>query len=574
MHRVVLSFLISFILLLSVIAFNRITHNKGQKYTSQVERSLSVIKLYDNLAIQLRSAEIYTPTYENSAAKDLYAIYKTDLEKIEVNLSQLRNSIRDNTQQAGIVDSIQTVVKKQLPRLRQKNMVEIIAAGETARFEDLKKAHQLIDKGLLIELKLLNERRIELARFNSLNNTFTVLLAILAMVIITVTFFNQFFLSKKSQWLEGFLESILNTSQNGILHCKAVRAGSVINDFKITYANPATGQLLGAEPKKLIGKSWKNMEGLRDAALFDAFTKVLTERTPLQMEYLQVIAATERWYAVSVAKLDDGVTVAFHEITAVKNYHQDLKQNIAALEQSNKELEEYAYAASHDLQEPLRKIRTFSAILQDTQKFRLDEKGKEQLSKVLQSAERMALLIKDLLSFSSLQQKDEFVPTDLTEILENVMQDLDLMVNQKGAIITHDPLPELHAIPVQMNQLFYNLISNSLKFSRPDLPLRLDISCRVVTADDVKDVPGLRVGIHYYEITFSDNGIGFNPDYATQVFGLFKRLNDKNMYAGSGIGLALCKKVVINHGGVIIANGKEGLGAQFYIYFPKGHPMG
>jgi light-regulated signal transduction histidine kinase (bacteriophytochrome) len=106
--------------------------------------------------------------------------------------------------------------------------------------------------------------------------------------------------------------------------------------------------------------------------------------------------------------------VAFHEITAVKSYQLDLKNNIAALEQSNKVLEEYAYAASHDLQEPLRKIRTFSAILQDTQKLRLDEKGKEQLSKILQSAERMTLLIKDLLSFSSLQRTKEFVPTDLT----------------------------------------------------------------------------------------------------------------------------------------------------------------
>jgi signal transduction histidine kinase len=143
------------------------------------------------------------------------------------------------------------------------------------------------------------------------------------------------------------------------------------------------------------------------------------------------------------------------------------------------------------------------------------------------------------------------------------------MIRQKGAIITHDPLPELEAIPVQMNQLFYNLVSNSLKFSHPDLPLHLDISCRLLTTEDVKDVPGLQNGIHYYEITFSDNGIGFNPDYAAQIFGLFKRLNDKSSYSGSGIGLALCKKVVINHGGVITANGKMGLGAQFYIYLPK-----
>jgi signal transduction histidine kinase len=572
MNRVVLSFLISFVLLLIVIALSRLTYDKGQLYTRQVERSSSVIKLYDNLAIQLRSAEVYSPTYENSSAKKLYAIYKTDLERIEANLDHLRDSISNNKEQAVIVDSIRVLVQKHLPVLRLKNMVEMIASGETDRFADLEKAHHLIDEGFAIEKKLLEERRRELTESNRLNNTFSLLLAILAMVIITVTFFNQFFLSRKSRWLEGFLESILNTSQNGILHCKAIRVNGIITDFKITYANPATEELLGAEHRKLIAKRWKKIEGLKDTGLFSAFHKVLMEKMPLQMEYLQVTGNTERWYSVSVAKMDDGVTVAFYEITAVKSYQQDLKKNIAALEQSNKELEEYAYAASHDLQEPLRKIRTFGGFLQDTQNEKLDEKGKLQLAKILQSAERMTLLIRDLLSFSSLQQKEEFVPTSLTEILDNVLQDLDLMIQQKSAIITHDPLPELNAIPVQMNQLFYNLVSNSLKFARPDLPLHLDISCRLLTTEDIKDVPGLQNGIHYYEIVFSDNGIGFNADYATQIFGLFKRLNDKIIYAGSGIGLALCKKVVTNHGGIITANGKEGLGAQFYIYLPKTRP--
>ncbi|HVF82035.1 MAG TPA: ATP-binding protein [Flavisolibacter sp.] len=568
MHRVILSFLLSFILLLIVIALNRLTYKKAQEYTDLVEHSRDVIKLYDNLAIQLRSAEIYMPAYEDSSANELYAIYKTDLENIETNLRQLKYAVRDNKEQGLIIDSIRWLVRKQLPVFREKNLDKRPVQREE-RFNDLKKVHLFVKEGLVLEEKLLDKRRTDLTNSNSLNNTFTVLLAILAIVIITITFFNQFFISKKSRWLEGFLESILNTSQNGILHVKATRTGSSITDFKITYANRAIEELLGSEPHKLIGKTWTKIEGMKDSGLFGAFYKVVTERVPLQMEYLQVTPTAERWYAVSVAKMDDGVTVAFHEITAVKNYQQDLKKNIAALEQSNKELEEYAYAASHDLQEPLRKIRTFGGFLQDTQSDKLDEKGKLQLAKILQSAERMTLLIKDLLSFSSLQPKDEFTPTELTEILENVLQDLDQMIKQKAAIITHDQLPELEAIPVQMHQLFYNLVSNSLKFSRADLPLHLDISCRLLTSEDVQDVPGLQNGVHYYEIIFSDNGIGFNPDYATQIFGVFKRLNDKGIYTGSGIGLALCKKVVINHGGIITANGKEGLGAQFYIYLPQ-----
>ena len=232
-------------------------------------------------------------------------------------------------------------------------------------------------------------------------------------------------------------------------------------------------------------------------------------------------------------------------------------------------MEEYAYAASHDLQEPLRKIKTFGSFLRDTQYERFDEKGRQHLEKILQSADRMSLLIKDLLSFSGLKTKEKFELADLGAIFENVLQDMEVFIEQKKAIITHDPLPEIEAIPVHINQLFYNLVNNSLKFSKEEIPLHLDVSCKLLSAEETKYIAGLDPSIAYYEIVFSDNGIGFNQDYATQIFGLFKRLNDKTSYAGSGIGLALCKKVVINHGGLILANGKEGVGAQFYIYLPQ-----
>ena len=199
----------------------------------------------------------------------------------------------------------------------------------------------------------------------------------------------------------------------------------------------------------------------------------------------------------------------------------------------------------------------------------MSDQHRPQLEKILQSAERMSLLIKDLLSFSSLQSKDEFELTDLTKIFENVLEDMEVLIAQKKAIITHDPLPEIEAIPVQMNQLFYNMVNNSLKFAKADLPLHLDVSCKLLNEEEMKHIKGLDPSLHYYEIIFSDNGIGFNQDYAVQIFGMFKRLNDKSTYAGSGIGLALCKKVVTNHNGVIEANGKENIGAQFYIYLPR-----
>jgi signal transduction histidine kinase len=482
-------------------------------------------------------------------------------------LTSLHYLIKDNAVQVKTVDSIKTLIQKHLPALQKKHIPELIA-GEEWRFADLKLSHDLIDRGLAKEETLLQERRTELTASNTMNNTFTLVLAIFAIAIITITFFSQFFLSKKSKWLEGFLESILNTSQNGILHCRAVRSAGKIIDFKLDFANKSSSDLLGPEPAKLTGRRWAEIAALKDSALFTICNEVVRSGNAIEMEYVDRQKQLERWFILSIAKMEDGVTIAFYQNTEMKATEQELKKNIAALEQSNRELEEYAYAASHDLQEPLRKIRTFGSFLQDTQQVKMDERGQEQLNKILQSAERMTLLIKDLLSFSSLKQREEFVPTDLNEIVENVKQDFEVPIEQTGAIITHDALPEIPAIPVQMNQLFYNLIGNALKFAKKDLPLRLDISCRIISSEEVGDVHGLSPDKQYYEIIVSDNGIGFNQDYASQIFGLFKRLNDKHIYAGSGIGLALCKKVVMNHDGVIMANGKEGVGAQFYIYLP------
>jgi two-component system CheB/CheR fusion protein len=243
--------------------------------------------------------------------------------------------------------------------------------------------------------------------------------------------------------------------------------------------------------------------------------------------------------------------------------------NIRQLEESNTELEQYAYAASHDLQEPLRKIRTFGSHLQDSQAEKLDEKGKILLEKILNSAERMGTLIKDILSFSSIKKEPSFVETKLDRVLANTLQDLELLISQKEAVIEQEPLPVIEAIPLQMNQLFYNLINNALKFTRDNIRPVIKISCRVLPSGEAKKFFKKTTDRVYYEIKIQDNGMGFNPQYSEQIFGLFKRLADKKNFAGSGIGLALCRKVVANHNGIIFAAGKENEGASFHIILPS-----
>ncbi|RYF86588.1 MAG: hypothetical protein EON98_03230, partial [Chitinophagaceae bacterium] len=551
MQKVITSFLIAFVLLMVVIILTRTSYNNIQKFEKKAEKSRVAIKQYQTVDIQLRSAEIYTPGYANSIATDLFRLYQKDLNEIEPNIKQLKFLTKDEPGQAAIVDTLEAIILQQLPTLRKKNILEIIASDGVHGVADIEKAHRLIEKGLKLQEADLRSKSDELTDANHQNNLFTIILAILAIIIITATFFQQFFLSKKSQWLEGFLESILNTTQNGIVYYKAVRTNGKITDFTIEYANETIKSLLGIDPKQIVGKQLSDLDlSVRNPEVFPIYVNAVENGEPVQFEHFYRHADIERWLYFSIKKLHDGITVAFHNISDLKRYEGELKKNITALEESNKELEEYAYAASHDLQEPLRKIRTFGGFLRDQEFEKLDEKGKQQIEKIIQSTERMSLLIKDLLSFSSLKNKDKFEETDLNEIFENVVQDLEVLIAQKDATITHDHLPEITAIPIQINQLFYNLVNNALKFSKPNTRLHLDVSCRKMKGEEVSDVTGLEPSASYYEIVFSDNGIGFNQDYAAQIFGMFKRLNDRSHYAGSGIGLALCRKVVHNHGGV------------------------
>ncbi|RYY85690.1 MAG: PAS domain S-box protein [Chitinophagaceae bacterium] len=254
------------------------------------------------------------------------------------------------------------------------------------------------------------------------------------------------------------------------------------------------------------------------------------------------------------------------DITEVKEFAAELTRQVeertqalqaanSALERQNAELEQFAYVSSHDLQEPLRKIRMFADYIRDQEWEQLSEVSRSRFDKISASADRMSRSLRDLLEYASLDRVEHREPVDLNEVLQQVLQDLELAIVQTGAHIEHDTLPTLSAIPLQMHQLLYNLVNNALKFVRPDVVPRIRVSCTEVQEGDKR----------LYEIRVADNGIGFSPQYAQKIFTIFQRLHDRSTYTGSGIGLAICKKVAENHGGSIRAEGRPGEGATFVV---------
>lgn len=245
-----------------------------------------------------------------------------------------------------------------------------------------------------------------------------------------------------------------------------------------------------------------------------------------------------------------------------------LKEANTLLKQSNENLEQFATIASHDLQEPLRKIQTFSALLNERHSKDLGGGAAELINKITLSVRRMSGLIYDVLNFSKVLDASVFERVDLNNILKNVKNDFDLLIEQKKAVITHDDLPVIKAVRLQMNQLFYNLLGNALKFSRPDLAPVINISYGVAAASEVKKYTSLDSAVSYGEIIFSDNGIGFSDKFSEQVFLIFQRLNARSHFEGTGIGLALCKRIVLNHKGEIFVHSREGSGSLFHVLLP------
>ena len=238
------------------------------------------------------------------------------------------------------------------------------------------------------------------------------------------------------------------------------------------------------------------------------------------------------------------------------------------LERQNKELASFSYVASHDLQEPLRKIRTFSSRILAKQHDVFSDESKYYFSRITGAAERMQNLIEALLSYSRANTPEkDFANTDLNAILADIKSILQDVIEEKNVVIESDHLPTLKVVHLQFQQLFLNLISNGIKYSRDGVQPRIKISAELLHSHEI-DYNDVLPNTRYWKISVADNGIGFEQQYEDKIFELFQRLHGKQEFEGTGIGLSICKKIVQNHNGFMKAHGVPDVGATFTLYIP------
>ncbi|HEY9046580.1 MAG TPA: PAS domain-containing protein [Ohtaekwangia sp.] len=314
-----------------------------------------------------------------------------------------------------------------------------------------------------------------------------------------------------------------------------------------------------------------------DRAGLEAVIKTAYEnRTGFEYEYEVITKNKNRKIVSTKAKVvtdASGIPAKLvgmtRDVTPFRNFERDRERSIRELNRSNRELEEFAYVASHDLQEPLRKISTFSERLKAKFAQELGKEGALYLERILASTENMRILIDNLLEFSRTTRSSRaFEKVDINSIIAMVKMDLELKIEENNAQVIVRSLPKIEAVPSEMKQLFNNLLSNAIKFRKPLIDPVIEIRSEKINKQE-KEKFHLPADKEFEKIYIKDNGIGFEEEYEERIFQIFQRLHGKAEYPGSGIGLAICKKIVDNHGGVMYAQGKLETGATFVVILPE-----
>ncbi|MEZ0541872.1 PAS domain-containing sensor histidine kinase [Fibrella arboris] len=391
-----------------------------------------------------------------------------------------------------------------------------------------------------------------------------------------ITSFKQAQLAQQGQ--SELITGVLDSSVSSIIVLSPIYGeDQQVADFRIDLANPATQTLFA----RFIGQEFAAHEtiqnqtmgtlfpAVRERDLFRALMAVVKTETPIYhtVDYPQLGIT----YDYAITPFQTGVLLITTDITPIRAYQQQLEAHNAALSRSNEYLQQFAYVASHDLQEPLRKIYSFGDLLRKQYTDALDDTGRDLLQRMQNAAIRMQTLVKDLLDYSRLTTLQvSLQPVSLQALLQDTLDDLETTIRDTNATITieGDGLPVIPGDKTQLRQLLQNLIANALKFTRPGQPPQVRVTVDLLRADQLPLSVPATASQQWVSLRIADQGIGFDEVYQERIFELFHRLHGRSKYTGTGIGLAVVKKVVENHTGQITATSQPGAGAAFTVYLP------
>ena len=369
------------------------------------------------------------------------------------------------------------------------------------------------------------------------------------------------------------LSSVLTSSLDGILVWTALRdtRGTIV-DFECVLVNPQGEKLLKVSTEEMVGAQMLELlPEHADQGLFEAFVDVVRTGQPYEDELR--LADTEggmTWCQVMAVKIEDGIAVTLRDVSERREAAQAMSVANEKLEQRNRALRDFAYIASHDLQEPLRKISAFSNLVMQDYGDKVDETGRHYLERMEDASRRMSQLISDLLVYSRITTRARpFEDVDLNAIVNNVLNDLSMRIDDVEGTVRVDEMPTIEADATQVRQLMQNLIGNALKFHRAEVPPEIDVTTAVVSLDALNtDVPVQANCTEVCRVRVADNGIGFESKYIDRIFTPFQRLHGRSEYEGTGMGLAICRRIVERHGGSIAVESVPNEGTTFTVWLP------
>ena len=581
--RVIFVIAVFILLFLSSIAYK---HNQDLNESSKlVMHTYEINVQLERLMSAIKDAETGQRGYIITRNNRFLSPYLYSRDKVNASFVTLKKLTADNAVQQKNLEnlfkliiqrfvSFENCLKYSDPKTYDKRKLDNHMFGGRILMENIRfQVDQMND----IEKKYLKKRLEIYDQEISLSPVFSISLFLTALVFILLAYRQ---ISRDFQRLKIFNKRLLISS--GLM-----AESEIIGKFstwqwdldanKIDYSDNQF-RLLGVTPNSFVPVKETFLDFVHPddkEAVAKSMDKIVEKRNLPFIYYKIVRPSNEIRYFKSTGKLlmdQQGSKILLginFDITDEHLLNIELQERNRELEKSNKELASFNHVASHDLQEPLRKIQTFISRVSEEDKAVMSAGGKDYLAKIEVSAKRMRVLIDDLLLFSRTNTtKKEFIKSNLNDLLENAEAELIEVIHEKKAVINASKLPKLSVIPYQIEQLFINLIGNSLKYNRAGTAPEISIESEKVLSEDYPDLLDQSTK-KFHKIVFKDNGMGFDPQFKETIFILFQRLHSKTDYPGTGIGLAICKKIVENHKGYILADSTPNVGSVFTVFLPE-----